>query len=143
MTASALAAVFLATGVLAQDYPARTVRVIVPTGPNGCANTQGRLISKRFSESMGQSFFVDNRPGAAGIIGSDVVAKAPADGYTLLVTSSLIAVAVGAAACRHLPAALGSNEIDELLDVNVKVFAAGDGASTACLKLRPFKLDLQ
>lgn len=54
---------------------------------------QGRLISKRFSESMGQQFFVDNRPGASGIIGAELVAKAPPDGYILLVTSSLIAVA--------------------------------------------------
>jgi tripartite-type tricarboxylate transporter receptor subunit TctC len=81
------------TAALAQTYPAKTVRVIVPTGPAGGADMQGRLISKRFSESMGQQFFVDNRPGASGIIGAELVAKAPPDGYILLVTSSLIAVA--------------------------------------------------
>jgi tripartite-type tricarboxylate transporter receptor subunit TctC len=91
----------LTSGALAQGYPAKTVRVIVPTGPSGGADTQGRLMSKTFTESMGQSFFVDNRPGASGIIGSEVVAKAPPDGYTLLVTSSLIAVS--AAVYRKLP----------------------------------------
>jgi tripartite-type tricarboxylate transporter receptor subunit TctC len=77
---------------LAQSYPMKPVRVIVPTGPGGGADAQGRLMSKRFSESMGQAFVVDNRPGASGTIGADAVAKAAPDGYTLLATSSLIAV---------------------------------------------------
>jgi tripartite-type tricarboxylate transporter receptor subunit TctC len=83
----------MATGAPAQIYPAKTVRVVIPTGPSGGADMQGRLMSKRFTESLGQSFFVDNRPGASGIIGAELVAKAPPDGYTLLVTSSMIAVA--------------------------------------------------
>jgi tripartite-type tricarboxylate transporter receptor subunit TctC len=88
-------------GALAQSYPTKTVRVIVPTGGGGGADAQGRLMSKRFSESMGQPFVVDNRPGAAGIIGADAVAKAAPDGYTLLATSSLIAVS--AAFYKKLP----------------------------------------
>jgi tripartite-type tricarboxylate transporter receptor subunit TctC len=91
--AAVLACACLATAAAsAQSYPARTVRVIVPTGPSGGADMQGRLMSKRLSESLGQSFFVENRPGASGTIGAEIVSKAAPDGYTLLVTSSLIAV---------------------------------------------------
>lgn len=76
----------------AQSYPAKTVRVIVPTGPSGGADMQGRLMSRRLGETMGQAFFVENRPGASGTIGAELVAKSPPDGHTLLVTSSLIVV---------------------------------------------------
>ena len=62
---------------LAQPYPSRTVRVIVPTGPSGGADMQGRLMSKRLSETMGQAFYVENRPGASGTIGAELVSKAP------------------------------------------------------------------
>jgi tripartite-type tricarboxylate transporter receptor subunit TctC len=90
--AAAAAAACLASGALAQSYPARTVRVIIPTAPSGGSDMQGRLMCKRLTETMGQPFFADNRPGASGTIGADVVAKAAPDGYTLLVTSSQIAV---------------------------------------------------
>ena len=68
------------------------MRIIIPTGPSGGADTQGRLVAKRLTETLGQPFFVDNRPGFSGIIGTEAVVKAAPDGYTLLVTSSLIAV---------------------------------------------------
>ena len=84
-------AILVPTPVVAQSYPLKTVRVIVPTGPSGGADLQARLMSKRFTESMGHPFVVENRPGASGTIGAEVVAKAPPDGYTLLATSSLIA----------------------------------------------------
>jgi tripartite-type tricarboxylate transporter receptor subunit TctC len=72
-------------------YPARPVRIVVPTNPGGGADIQARLAARAFQESMGQTFVVENRGGASGIIGADIVAKAPADGYTVLVTSSLLA----------------------------------------------------
>jgi tripartite-type tricarboxylate transporter receptor subunit TctC len=87
-----LACTSLPATALAQSYPVKTVRVICPTGPGGGADVQARLMSKRFTESMGQPFVVENRPGASGIIGTESAAKAPPDGYTLLVTSSLIAI---------------------------------------------------
>ena len=75
----------------AQNYPNKTVRVIVPTAPGGGADMQARLLAKVFQESMGQQFLIDNRPGASGIIGADYVAKSAADGYTLLVSTSYLA----------------------------------------------------
>lgn len=101
MTAAALTAALLATGALAQTYPAKSVRVVVPTGPSGGTDMQSRLMCKRLTETMGQPFVADNRPGASGIIGTDVVAKSLPDGYTLLATSSMIAVAT--AVYRKLP----------------------------------------
>jgi len=70
------------------------VRIVVPFGPGGGTDIQGRLLSKKFYESMGQTFVVDNRPGAAGLIGADQVAKAPPDGYTILFTTASLSVNV-------------------------------------------------
>jgi len=67
-----------------QAYPAKPVRVIVAFAPGGGADIVGRLFSQHLTERLGQSFVVENRGGAGGMIGTDVVAKAPADGYTLL-----------------------------------------------------------
>lgn len=88
---AAFTALFLPLAATAQNYPLRTVRIIVPTAPGGGSDTQARLIGKRFSESMGQSFVIDNRPGASGMIGAELVVRAPADGYTLLFASALLA----------------------------------------------------
>ncbi len=68
----------------AQNYPNRTVRIIVPIAPGGASDLLSRLIAQKLYESWGQVVQVDNRPGASGIIGSELVAKAPPDGYTLL-----------------------------------------------------------
>jgi len=76
----------------AQNYPVRTVRMIVPTAPGGGSDTQARLLAKRFNDSMGQSFVIDNRPGGSGIIGAELVARAPADGYTVLFATAQTAV---------------------------------------------------
>lgn len=76
----------------AQTYPARTVRIMVPASPGGGSDVQARLLAKRYTDSMGQAFVIDNRPGASGVIGSEVVARAPADGYTLLFGTAQIAV---------------------------------------------------
>ena len=78
----------------AQTYPTRTVRVVVPTAPGAGSDTQARLIAKRFTESMGQPFVVDNRAGASGVIGAELVARAPADGYTLLFGTAQIPVSM-------------------------------------------------
>jgi tripartite-type tricarboxylate transporter receptor subunit TctC len=77
-----------AAPVQAQDYPTRPVRLIVPFAAGGSADVFGRFIAQRLQESLGQSFVVDNRPGAGSVIGTDAVAKAAPDGYTLLVMSN-------------------------------------------------------
>ncbi|MGZ8155077.1 MAG: tripartite tricarboxylate transporter substrate binding protein [Burkholderiales bacterium] len=72
----------------AQTYPAKTVRIVVPFAAGGPADIFARFLGQRLQESMGQPFVVDDRPGAGSIIGTDIVAKAPADGYTLLMMSN-------------------------------------------------------
>jgi tripartite-type tricarboxylate transporter receptor subunit TctC len=72
----------------AQDYPAKPVKIIVPFGAGGPADVFSRQLAQHLSESLKQSFVVENRPGAGSIIGSDQVAKSPPDGYTLLTMSN-------------------------------------------------------
>ncbi len=74
------------------DYPAKTVRIVAPFPPGGSVDTVSRLIAARLSESYGQTFVVDNRGGASGNIGSELVAKSPGDGYSLLVNTIPLAV---------------------------------------------------
>ena len=73
---------------VAQAFPAKPVRVVIPWPAGGSNDVVGRIVAQKLSQALGQQFLVDNRPGAAGAIGSDVVAKAPADGYTLMVHST-------------------------------------------------------
>ncbi|MFY8104933.1 MAG: tripartite tricarboxylate transporter substrate binding protein [Ramlibacter sp.] len=72
----------------AQGYPNRPVRIVVPFAAGGPADNYARFIAQRLGEEFKQSFVVENRPGAGSIIGTDVVAKSPADGYTLLMMSN-------------------------------------------------------
>ena len=80
--AAALAA--MAQPAAGQNYPTKPVRFIVPQAAGGSTDTLARLVAQRLSDSLGQQVVADNRPGANGIIGTEIVAKAPADGYTLL-----------------------------------------------------------
>ncbi len=86
--ASVLCGVALAGPVAAEDYPTRTVKFIVPFGAGGPADVYARQLAQHLSESLKQSFVVEDRPGAGSIIGTDAVAKSPPDGYTLLVMSN-------------------------------------------------------
>ncbi|MBS0455086.1 MAG: tripartite tricarboxylate transporter substrate binding protein [Proteobacteria bacterium] len=84
---------FASLGAAAQTYPARLVRVIIPFPPGGTLDTLGRALVQRLSEQTGQPFMVENKPGGNGIIGAGQVAKAPADGYTLLFNASTFVTA--------------------------------------------------
>ena len=93
MTATVLTLAHSATA-LAQNspaYPAKTVRIVVPVAPGGGTDPQARLLGKKFQESMGQTFVIENRTGAASMIGTEYVVKSPADGYTLLCAASTLA----------------------------------------------------
>lgn len=85
---AAFSALLFATAVCAQAYPARSVRVVVPFPPGGTNDILGRIIAERLQRTLGQSFLIENRSGAGGVIGADAVAKSAADGYTLLLASS-------------------------------------------------------
>ena len=95
--ASSLVAAFLACSSLpfsaaAQTYPVKPIRLVVPFAPGGPVDTLARAMTPKLSEALGQQIIIDNRAGAGSTIGTDVVAKAPPDGYTLLITSSSIAI---------------------------------------------------
>jgi tripartite-type tricarboxylate transporter receptor subunit TctC len=85
-----LALLIVSVGAGAQGYPAKPVRLIVADAAGGAPDQLGRILAQRLSEGFGQQFIVDNRPGAAGALGADIAARAPADGYTLLLTTTSI-----------------------------------------------------
>src|SRR5881392_1351107 len=83
-----LAALLVASAAAAQSYPNRAVKVIVPWPPGQATDIAARIVAQKLQEALGQPFVVDNRSGAGGSIGSDLVAKSAPDGYTLLASSS-------------------------------------------------------
>src|SRR5689334_14101809 len=82
------AAILASTGAVAQTYPAKPVRIIVPFGAGGPADIYARFLGQYLQGALGQPIVVEDRPGAGSIIGTDLVAKSPADGYTLLLMSN-------------------------------------------------------
>ena len=91
--AAGLAFSLWALSAPAQDYPTRPVRIVIPLSPGGTTDVPGRIIAQKLSETLGQQFFVENRAGAGGTIGTDYVAKSKPDGYTLLLTASPFVIA--------------------------------------------------
>lgn len=83
-----LGLMLLAGGAAAQTWPTRPVKIIVPFAAGGPADNYARFLAQRLQESFGQSFVVDDRPGGGSVIGTDIVAKSPPDGYTLLLMSN-------------------------------------------------------
>lgn len=85
---SVMAAFAAATTASAQSYPSRPVKIIVPFAAGGPADNYARFMAQRLQDALGQSFVVDNRPGAGSVIGTDAAAKSAPDGYTLLMMSN-------------------------------------------------------
>jgi tripartite-type tricarboxylate transporter receptor subunit TctC len=75
-----------APAVQAQEWPNKPVRIVAPFAPGGSADTLGRIIAEQLSEAFHQQFFVENKPGAGGVVGSQMVSRAEPDGYTLLIS---------------------------------------------------------
>ena len=79
-----------ATGAIAQAYPNRPVRLVVADAPGGAPDQLGRLLAQKLGDGLGQQVIVDNRAGAGGVLGAEMVAKSQADGYTLLLTTTAV-----------------------------------------------------
>jgi tripartite-type tricarboxylate transporter receptor subunit TctC len=95
-----LFALAVAAGAHAQDYPSKPVKLVVPFAPGGASDGLARIVSDKMARKLGQQFVVENRGGAGGVIGSDLVAKAAPDGYSLVVSgiaSHVVAPAIGPA----------------------------------------------
>src|SRR6185369_15634102 len=83
-----LAAALLAGAVQAQEYPSRPLRIVVPYPPGALTDVLARALGDRLSSALKQPVLVENRPGAGTLVGAEMVAKAPPDGYTLLMATS-------------------------------------------------------
>jgi tripartite-type tricarboxylate transporter receptor subunit TctC len=112
----------IALAAAAQTFPAKPVRVIVPQAPGGATDVFARLIGQKLSAAWGQPVVVENRAGAAGVVGTDLVAKAAPDGYTLLVTYA------------------GSQAVNQSLYKNIPFDSVKDFQPVATLAVTPFFL---
>ena len=92
--------------VQAQDFPVKTVRIVVTWPPGGSNDVVARVMAQRLTENLGHSFVVENRPGATGTIGSELVAKSPPDGYTVMVNSATSPTPTSTRSCRTTPCAI-------------------------------------
>jgi tripartite-type tricarboxylate transporter receptor subunit TctC len=131
----------------AQDYPARPVKIVVPFDAGGPADVYARYLGMRLQESMGQPFVVENRPGAGSLIGTEVVAKSAADGYTLLLMSNTHTVNESLvpnrpyALMRDFVAVAPINYSDLVLVVNPQVAANSVAELVRLAKARPGALN--
>ena len=111
----ALAAAIAAGGALAQQFPTKPIRLIVPFAPGGATDYMARTIGQKMSESMGQAVVVENKPGANAILGTDLVAKSPPDGHTMFLC------AFGHATNPYLVAKLPYDTVKDLAPVSLLV----------------------
>ena len=148
---AAIATLVLAAGsqpLLAQDYPSRPVRVVVPFAAGAGTDLLGRLVAGELSQRLGQQFFVENKAGAAAQVGTDLVAKSPPDGYTLLwtVTDGLsVLPAVKASVPYKSPDDFafiaGVSQMPFVVSINAKVPIKSMAELIAYAKANPGKLN--
>jgi len=144
----AAALAFAAMSTLAQGYPARPVKIVVPFAAGGVADITARVLSQKMSEAMGQQVLVENRPSAGGIVASEAVAKADPDGYTLLFITN--GNAVSASLFKSLPydpvndfapvSTVGFFDLVMVVDSNSKIGSVGELIALA--KASPGKLNI-
>jgi tripartite-type tricarboxylate transporter receptor subunit TctC len=137
----------LSSSAWSQAYPAKPVRIVVPFAVGGSADVYARFIGAKLTENLGQTFVVENRPGGGAVIGTDLVAKSPADGYTILMMSNTHTVNETLIAkkpydlMRDLAPITGVNYQDLLLVVNAEVKASNLREFIALAKAQPGKLN--
>ena len=137
----------LASAALAQPYPARAVKIVVPFGAGGPADVYARFIGQRLQEALAQPFVVENRPGGGSIVGSDAVAKSAPDGYTLLMMSNTHTVNETLIPkkpfelMRDFAPISGVNYSDLLMVVHPSVAAGNLGEFIALAKAKPKSLN--
>ena len=117
------------------DYPERLVRVVVPVAAGGGADVMARMLAQKLSERLGQQFVVENRPGAAGVIGSKAVIGSPADGYTLLFTPSSLSLSV--AVNKNAPYDVGK-DFTPIISVAISPYALVVHSSVPASTLKEF-----
>jgi tripartite-type tricarboxylate transporter receptor subunit TctC len=143
---AALAFAFL-SATHAQSYPAKPIKLIVPYGPGGTVDPTARVLAARASEILGQPLVVENRAGAAGSIGTDAAARAPADGYTVLVHTNLVTsepwlkAALPYNFLRDMTPLVTINETPFVLLVNPSLPVTSVGELVEYAKARPGKLN--
>ena len=141
-----LALAALAAPAVAQPYPSKPVRIVVPFGPGGPADVYARIIGNELTDVFGQQFIIDNRPGAGAVVGTDIAAKAAPDGYTLLMmsnthtTNETLLAKKPYALMRDFTAVAPVNSSDLVMVVNPAVPAKTLGEFIALAKAEPGKL---
>jgi tripartite-type tricarboxylate transporter receptor subunit TctC len=146
LVAGAAAAPAVARIARAQAYPARPVRIVAPTGPGGAPDIIARLIGPWLSDRLGQQFIIENRPGSGNNIGTEVVVRAPPDGYTLLMVSSSNAInatlydKLNFVFLRDIAAIAGIISLPFVMVVNPSVPAKAVPELTAYAKANPGKI---
>jgi tripartite-type tricarboxylate transporter receptor subunit TctC len=137
----------LSPSAWSQAYPAKPVRIVVPFAVGGSADVYARFIGAKLTDNLGQTFVVENRPGGGAVIGTDLVAKSPADGYTILMMSNTHTVNETLIAkkpydlMKDLAPITGVNYQDLLLVVNAEVKANNLREFIALAKSQPGKLN--
>lgn len=109
---------FLCASAFAQPYPSRPVKVVVPFAPGGGSDIVARALTTKLTETMGQPFVIENRGGAGGMVGMEVAAKSPADGYTILIMSDSFPVI----AATHKPAFDPINSLVPVAQISIAPF---------------------
>jgi tripartite-type tricarboxylate transporter receptor subunit TctC len=139
LTGAALAALTLVAPVaMAQAFPSKPIRIVVPFGAGGVADLTARTVAQKMSESLGQPVVIDNKPGAGGVVAGEAVAKAEPDGHTLLLMSNGTAVSAGLFKALPFDAVKDFAPISTLGTFDIAVLTAADAPYKSMAELLAF-----